>query len=158
MGLARHKITGRRKFHGMRATSSPCFVLPYPLQRSWRLQSGAFPISKVRQAHSLIHSTRKKAFRYNFLAGLPLHVLREAEAGSPIKAVCAAHNISTAPHGSLKSSQNSETFSVEKCMKTEVDPGKLVTSRNSDSVGQLFSFRYLQKGRLQIDAQPHLIP
>ena len=26
---------------------------------------------------------------------------------------------------SLKSSQNSETFSVEKCMKTEVDPGKL---------------------------------
>jgi hypothetical protein len=33
---------------------------------------------------------------------------------------------------SLKSSQNSETFSVEKCMKTEVDPGKLVRSRNSD--------------------------
>ena len=31
-----------------------------------RLQSGAFPILKVRQAHSLIHSTRKKAFRPNF--------------------------------------------------------------------------------------------
>ena len=33
-----------------------------------RLQSGAFPILKVRQAHSLIHSTRKKAFRHNFFA------------------------------------------------------------------------------------------
>jgi hypothetical protein len=53
---------------------------------------------------------------------------------------------------SLKSSQNSETFSVEKCMKTEVDPGKLVTSRNNNSVSQLFSLRFLQKGRLQMDA------
>ena len=33
-----------------------------------RLQSGAFPISKVRQAGSLIHSTRKKAFRHNFFS------------------------------------------------------------------------------------------
>ena len=40
----------------------------------------------------------------------------------------------------------------------EVDAGKFVTRRKSDSVSQLFSFRYLQKGRLQIDAQPHLIP
>jgi putative transposase len=36
------------------------------------------------------------------LAGLPLHVLREAEAGSPIKAVCAAHNISTATYHAWK--------------------------------------------------------
>jgi hypothetical protein len=31
-----------------------------------RLQSGAFPISKVRQARSFIHLTRKRAFRHNF--------------------------------------------------------------------------------------------
>ena len=71
MGLARHKITGRRKFHGMRATSSPCFVLPYPLQRSWRLQSGAFPISKIRQAGSLTIQPAKKLFVTIFLPGLP---------------------------------------------------------------------------------------
>jgi hypothetical protein len=50
--------------------------------------------------------------------------------------------------------KNSETVSVEKCVKTEVDAGKFMTRRKSDSVSQLFSFRYLQKGRLQIDAQP----
>ena len=75
-------------------------------------------------------------------------IIREPPVSAPIAGI----------RPSLKSSQNSETFSVEKCMKSEVDPGKLVTSRNSDSVGQLFSFRYLQKGRLQIDAQPNLIP
>ena len=36
------------------------------------------------------------------MAGLPLHVLREAEAGSPIKAVCAAHDISTATYHAWK--------------------------------------------------------
>jgi hypothetical protein len=46
------------------AASSPYFVLPSPLGALWRLQSGAFPISKVRQAVSLIHSTRKKALRH----------------------------------------------------------------------------------------------
>ena len=30
------------------------------------LQSGAFPISKVRQARSFIHSTPQKSFRHNF--------------------------------------------------------------------------------------------
>ncbi len=41
-----------------------------------------------------------------------------------------------------------ETLSGHKCVKTEVDPGELLTNRNSDSVSQLVSFRYLQKVRL----------
>ena len=52
----------------------------------------------------------------------------------------------------LEPSQYRETFSVLKCVKTEVDAGKLVTNRNNNSVGQLFSLRYLQKRRLQMDA------
>ena len=66
MGLARHKITGRRKFYGHVGNKFSILRAASPAARSLRLQSGAFPISKVRQAHSLIHSTRKKAFRYNF--------------------------------------------------------------------------------------------
>ena len=31
-----------------------------------------------------------------------IEILREAEAGSPIKTVCAAHNISTATYGAWK--------------------------------------------------------
>jgi hypothetical protein len=61
--------------------------------------------SRYQKSAKLVHLSiqpAKELFVTIFLAGLPLHVLREAEAGSPIKAVCAAHNISAATYHAWK--------------------------------------------------------
>ena len=86
--------------------------------------SKAEPLRLLHQSHG------GPSYPLDYLKGT---IIREPPVSAPIAGI----------RPSLKSSQNSETFSVEKCMKSEVDPGKLVTSRNSDGVGQLFSFRYL---------------
>ena len=74
---------------------------------------------------SLIHSTRKKAFRHNFFGPVyPLHVLREAEAGSPIKAVCAAHNISTATYHAWKRKFGGMEVSEAKRSRVRIPPAR----------------------------------
>ena len=73
MGLARHNFTGRRKFCGH--LGSKFFILraASPAARSLEVTIRGLPDIKVRQAPSLIHSTRKRALRHkNFLGVMPV--------------------------------------------------------------------------------------
>ena len=88
-------MTTENKFSILRAASLIARSLEVTIRGLPDIKSPPSPLIKSIQP-------AKKLFVTIFLAGLPLHVLREAEAGSPIKAVCAAHNISTATYHAWK--------------------------------------------------------
>ena len=69
---------------------------------SWEVTIRGLPDIKSPPSPLINPFNPQISFRRNFLAGLPLHVLREAEAGGAIKAVCAAHDISTATYHAWK--------------------------------------------------------
>ena len=77
-------------------------MLPYPLQRSWEVTIRGLPDIKSPPSWFINHSTGKKAFRPNFFGRFTAACVARGGGRSPKRAVCAAHNISTATYHAWK--------------------------------------------------------